>query len=408
MLTNYVKKGTKPIPVIRVSQRLFNYIYETQKPIIEFCDNIEVWNNIRYGLWLKYKVYYFYNESIGASQRVRLIMNANKLIGTMLFAYDESLDQDYKKYIMGMVKGRLSGSHKDYEIISDPSINDYETLSLSPRTVKAQFSKIAKKCITQEQLQELVDKVGSEDRVKPFSYRQQVSPKIIKWYDCIYQDMHKAHSSFLIRTFKDYPEIIKWVENNNKLSAKFKCKGDLEKAHYYKDFPNLLVGCLGQSYKEGVNKGQPIKWLMDVNTRPLYNKCVNETYQKIRDYYDEIGSDIYSSLVYAQTDGLIVQHPDWNKVKVSDKVGEFGREQMDDSVVYTYACRTTNESTGYTIYQYFKQGKKVVVGDLPNELKKMVDLSKGQIVVFKAIKDEFGHKVYRDIKVSKIDTEEKK
>lgn len=402
-VTNYEKKGTKCIPVLRIAPRLFNDIYNDLKQVLNFCTDILVWNNIRYGLWNKCKVYYFHNNSIGDSQRIRLIMNGNILIGLLLFKYDESTGE-YKKYIKRLIDKLIP--YKDYEIISDPSNSGYEVLTLNPRTVKQQFSKVAKKCITKEQLQELVNKLGSEDRVKPFAHRSRDSQNIIKWHDCLYQDMHKAHSSFLLRTFKDYPEIVNWVNKNNELSAKFKYKGDLEKAHYYKDFPNILVGCLGQTYKEGINKGQSMKWLLDTDTRPLYNTCVNETYQKIYDYYNEI-TNFDSNLVYAQTDGLIVQHPDWNKVKVSDKVGEFGRELLDDNIVYTYYLRTTNNTTGYMIYQYFKNGKKVVVGDLPNELKEMVDLSKGQVVTFKSYRDEFNHKVYKDVEIINIEIEEK-
>lgn len=404
-ITQYEQKGIKTIPIIRISPKLFNKIYARFKAVINFCDDIEVWNNIRHGLWKKYKVYYFYNNTICESQRTRLIVNGHMIRGTLLFMWDEAEDSEYKEYLKRLIDKLYSS--KDYEIISDPSNSGYEMLTLSPLTVKSQFSKLAKKVITREQLQELVDKVGSETRVKPFAYRYRKIGKVMKWNNCIYQDMHKAHSSFLLRTFKDYPEIINWVNKNNEMSAKFKYKGDLEKAHYYKDFPNILVGCLGQSYKSGVNKGQPVKWLLDVNTRPLYNTCVNETFRQIDDYCHEIMNED-SNLIYAQTDGLIMQRPSWDKVKVSDKVGEFGREDIDDNVVYTYYSRTTSEETGYMIYQYFKHGEKVVVGDLPNELKDKIDLSKGQVVKFKLERDEFRHNTYTDIKVINIEVEENK
>lgn len=405
-VTNYERRGMKPLPLLRIAPRLFNDIYNRYKPIIRFCNDIEVWNNIRHGLWHKYEVYYFNNDNVGVTQRNRLIVNGSRLIGALLTMCDE-ISGEYETYIKRVINKVVP--KKDYEIISDPSNSGYETLSLSPLTVKQQFSKLTKKCITQEQLQELVNKVGSETRVKPFMYRSKILGKIVKWNDCLYQDMHKAHSSFLLRTFKDYPQIVRWVNKNNKLSAKFKCKGDLEKAHYYKDFPNLLVGCLGQTYKEGVNKGQPTKWLMGVDTRPLYNTCVNETYNKIRGYYDSINGDLTSNarLIYAQTDSVIIQHPVWDNVKVSDEVGEFGREEIDNNVIYTYYSRTTSETTGYMIYQYSKHGKKVVVGDLPNELKEYIDLSKGQVITYKTYKDDFGHKTYKDVKLIDIEIEEK-
>lgn len=152
-----------------------------------------------------------------------------------------------------------------------------------------------------------------------------------------------------------------------------------------KDIINYAVGMLHKCMRDEKGtkmRGVPDAFLFGVNTFPLYNRIVNNIYKKITDERDLLCGDDYTKCIYAQTDGLIVQHP-VHEVQDNPAIGEFGLEFT--GTVYTYHCRTVpGVCTGYTIYQYTEpDGTRVVKGDLPDDLKKYIDLEKGQVVTYR-------------------------
>lgn len=395
-LIEYTKKGNKQIPYLRLSSSMFDMIYNKITYIIS-VDNLELWSNLEFGLWYKHCVFFYTTKDITCNEK--LIIGNKMLLGSLIKIREMSTDKSIIRYVNKIIK--LIKDHcYDYEIVRDPSIKDGIVSTTTPRKVKSDFKKVAKD-LKEEDLQKIVDEIGVEekDRLKPLSHRTNVFDKIILHTDCLYMDIHKAHSKFIIDTFKDYPKIVNWVNTYNKLSAKAKKKGNIEEAKMYKDYPNLLVGCLGQVNKKTQD---PIRWLKDINTRPLYNRCVNNVRNQIDAKLLEIRIPFESELVYAQTDGFIVSHPNWDMVKDSDKVGEFGIQNVDNNQVWTYRCHSTDDYTGYCIYQYFDKGVKKVVGDLPDVLKEYIDLSKGQLVTYKEYRDCNGKCHYENIKIKEI------
>ena len=176
-----------------------------------------------------------------------------------------------------------------------------------------------------------------------------------------------------------------------------------------KDYPNIVVGCFGQKKKAGEGKDTPITWLYDLDLTPLYNRIVNDVRSKIEAQYKLLDT-INGSLVYAQTDGLIYHHPNWDNVIDSKEIGAFGVSQIDDNKVWTYSCNTNVKEglTGYTIYQYFENGKKKVVGDLPDVYKERVDLSIGKVVDYKRTRDKYGYVKYKLYRTKKVEIKEMK
>lgn len=231
---------------------------------------------------------------------------------------------------------------------------------------------------TKEEVEAII-KTCNTNEIKPFAFRI-TNNKIQKWTNCVYQDIHKAHNSELIRLFPKCKAFVKMYED----AKKYKAKGKLVEAKRCKDYPNLLVGCFNQKNKE---TGEKVEWLYGLDASPIYWDIVNRIYTKISKQYKLLSTD-KSKLVYAQTDGLIVSNPNWDNVKDSDDLGDFGIEPIDNKTVWTYSRLTTDEETGYTIYQYFENGKKIVKGSLPDKFKEQVDLSKGIVVRYKRTRKE--------------------
>lgn len=391
-LVEYNQKGMKHIPTLRISTQLFDLLFDAYTQNKYLVKDIELWNKCGFGLWYKWLIPYYTDNRVDE----RMILSTIMLTGAL-----RELKEKYKRinaklyrYINLLLK-KIPERSFDYEIIKDPAITDNFILKTTPRQVKSDFKKVAKD-LTTKQLQKIVDEVGvnDEERVKPFYNRFCIYDDIRHYTNCVKMDIHKAHSKFIIDTFKEYPKIVKWVEEYNKKSAKAKKAGKLDEAQMYKDYPNLLVGCLGQLNKK---TNEPTRWLKDVNTRPLYNRCVNNVFNQITKQIKLITNE-ESRLLYGQTDGFIMKDPDWSKVIDSKEVGEFGIEQMDNNECWMYRHMTDSETTGYCIYQYYENGRKKVVGDLPDVLKEKIDLSKGIIVSYKEIKDEYRHSHYINVK----------
>ncbi len=396
-LVDYTQKGQKHLKTFRISATLFDMIY-SRIPNPIYVPDSEVFQKACYGLWCKATVLYMSQLNDNKNSE-KMIMGTYILFAKLNNIMKTTEDKVLKKTCKRLISV-IDGHYYDYVLVKDASLSNDIISTVTPRQVKNDFKKVAKD-LTTDDLQKIVDDIGVDEKHRhtPLCVRTTVFNTITKHEDCLYMDIHKAHSKFIIDTFKDYPKIVNWVNNYNKKSAEAKKKGNLEEAKMYKDYPNLLVGCLGQINKK---TKQSIKWLKDVDTRPLYNRCVNDVYEKITNQILDISLEQFTKIVYAQTDGFIVSHPNWSKVKDSKEVGEFGIEKIDNNVVWTYRQKTTEESTGYCIYQYFQKGKKKVVGDLPDILKGGIDLSKGIVVYYKESRDDNGKCHYNNVNYKEI------
>lgn len=261
---------------------------------------------------------------------------------------------------------------------------------------------------THDTLAAFVKEHGDETRVLPLRIRHTEDEIIHKWDDCTYMDIHKAHASELMKMFVG-TGIDEAVQLQLDKGTIFKMQGNLEEYKRTKDIVNLAVGMLGKVKKDKSGhkiKDEPDLWLLNCNTRPLYNRIVNNIRAKINKQWELMsGSNFNASCIYAQTDGLIVQHS--NAVQSSDKIGEFGLEFK--GIVYTYHCNTTVNHTGYSIYQYTDdEGVRHVTGDLPDELKKHIDLEHGKVVIYKKTYDELGYIHNNLIEIKEVRINEKK
>ena len=381
-LVSYQKKGTKLLKTIRMSpidfDDFFNYFKDLG--ILSQTTSFEVFNNASYGLWQKNLVL-FYASAEQETQAYRIIVNS-------IFITENDFCE--KKH-PNVYKQCCNGCY-DYILVSDDSCAQGEISKTWPSAVRKWGKNTIEKHYTKDEVQAIIDSCD-ETRADPLSFRaREYNDEAVKWEDCLYQDIHKAHNSELIKLFPKCKEF----EQKYKDALYYKSIGNKEMAKKAKDYPNLLVGCFAQKYKadQGEHKeGQLVKWLYDLETIKIYNTIVNNIRAKINQHYKTIKGN--GTLVYAQTDGLIISNPNWSKVIDSDELGEFGVEPIDNKVVWTYYQGGTATTTGYTIYQYFENGEKKVVGDLPDELKPLIDLSIGQVVHYKKEKI-IGYKKYKN------------
>lgn len=322
-----------------------------------------------------------------------------KLRGTAYRCLDKVSD-DLKKGLQNVIN-EIGTSHKDYELIADPSLKNDLLIKCRPQDVKRSFVAAIKKDFTKEQFEDFVNEVGSNTFCKPRHFDTDTNSLVKKFTDCVYQDIHKAHASFLLDTFKSAPNTLALVQKHLKAGAKSKAAGNIAEAKKHKDFINFAVGLLGQRYKAGKEKGEDIKWIYDISTRSLYNRCVEVTRSKIDKQINYLKKDLLESKeLYSNTDGFILQHPDWSKVKQQEEVGQFGTEFLANNEVWFYSVLTTSEQTGYSIHQYFDEdGKKVIVGNLPDSLKEKVDLSKGIVVSYQTKVDQLGYHVPTNVEI---------
>lgn len=416
-LERYTPKGVKNIPSIRVSKEVFEIFKNTWQDYSYFTFSTEVWNNVRKGLHNKSEVYLFNQKDGGEANRYRLIANANKLVGRIHLIEDEVSDSA----AIGLqnILAAIGDSHKDFELILDSSLKNEMVVKCRPQDAKRQLKNAVEKSMSQEDFKEFVDTIGlSEEEkiakgIKPRHFDVSTNGKIIKFTDCVYQDIHKAHASFLLDTFASYPIVVDFVMKHLKAAKEAKAKDDLAEAKKHKDYINMAVGCLGQTYKDddqfGHKKGEPIVWLYSTNTRPLYNKCVQVTRGKIDKQIAYLRKSIFETKeLYSNTDGFILQHPDWSKVKESNEIGEFGTEVMQNNEVWFYSIQNSDSQTGYSIHQYYdEKGNKVIVGSLPDKLKEQVDLSKGIVVSYQAKRDPLGFYYYDKVTQIKVEMESK-
>ena len=293
----------------------------------------------------------------------------------------------------------IGTSHKDLELRMDASLQDDVLVKCRPMDARNSFKAAVKKDFTKEEFVAFIknNTIAPEDKLQQRHDDTSTNGKIIKFEDCTYQDIHKAHGSWGLNTFKDYPNCKKYFESHLKAAQEAKQAGLKDEAKKHKDYVNIIVGCLGML----PSKDKKADWIFDgVLTRPLYEMCTTEIRNKINTQISNSRKNyLDSKLLYSNTDGFIMQHPDWNKVTNNPKLGEFGIETVKNNEVWFYSVANSKDATGYSIHQYFdEKGNKVIVGNLPNALKELCDLSKGIVVSYKSTIDEIGDNDYVNVK----------
>ena len=421
-VNHYKAKGRRKIPTLRISKGVFEAIYYHYNSLARYVASLEIWNNISRGLWNKAEIYFINNKELGEANKRRVIINGARLTGCIWTHFNSNKPESNLTSSKSTEEGLknlmdyLKGTHKDYELISDASLKDNLFIKCRPQDVKKSLKAAIKKDFTEEEFQTFVNINGISEKdkikngIKPLHFNTIHNPGIItKYSNCIYQDIHKAHASFLLNTFKNYPNVTKFINKHLKAGKEAKKHHNLELAKKEKDYLNFAVGLLGQTYKEdtfdGHKKNDPIKWCLGINTRPLFNKCVQITRHKIDEQIKRIKiSPLKSRLLYANTDGFIMQHPDWDNVKNTEEIGEFGTEKMMNNEVWFFNCSI---NTPYQIHQYFDEnGQKVIVGNLPDTLKEKVDLSKGIVVTYHQTKDKLNMISYESVNTQVIEIKE--
>lgn len=176
--------------------------------------------------------------------------------------------------------------------------------------------------------------------------------KILKFTNCYYYDINKAHSDALGEIF---PELRTWLQNIAKLARKDK---------KWKSVPNYYVGMLAYKTSKMKREHRPGKY------EKTYNWIVQRTTKMVEDFINEIGA-YDSDMVYINTDGFVINNP----LRTPESSKEFGKFKLesDERVFYTY------KGDNYEIIQY----GDTIKGSLPVSLRKYVDLREGRVVSYK-------------------------
>ena len=405
LITEYKKKGCRPLKRISMNPAVFGYCYKLLENGSEYTTDKLVFENACYGLNKRCPL--FYHEDLAENAGDRMVVSYVNLEYIYLNSLSDSEIETPVKKAIYKIHNFIKNGHYDYVLISTVNSRLEDIGELNPVVCRTWAKRALMKAYTKNEIKEIIEARGCDHNLKPLRHRAtNVKGIIQKWEDCVYMDIHKAHAWGLIDLFPKIKDIvIEKIEEGNK----YKEEGDYVKAQQCKDYPNIVVGCFGQKKKSGEGKNEPIKRLYDLDLTPLYNTIVNGVRTKIENQYKLLDS-FNGTLVYAQTDGLIYQHPVWENVKDSKEIGEFGVGKIDDNVIYTYSCNTDSKAglTGYTIYQFNVDGIKKVVGDLPDILKERIDLSIGKVVDYKRTVDKYGYVHYKCYRSKKVEIKENK
>lgn len=184
-----------------------------------------------------------------------------------------------------------------------------------------------------------------EDAV-PFGTTPDYNGDVYKVDNCVYYDINGAHHSAVAEIFPKAADEIEELYNERKEHPENKL--------YF----NLFVGMLASKRLEKKYRG-------------TYNWIVQRTSKLLLEKLNHIGG----KLIYANTDGFIVQNPT-NIDNNSHKLGEFKLEYQG-TVYYTH-------TDNYQLLQYGRGETADLKGTLPLAVRDKVniDLSTGEIPVF--------------------------
>ena len=202
---------------------------------------------------------------------------------------------------------------------------------------------------------------------------------ITQYNDCIYYDANGAYASELIKLFPKCKEKFEyWFINRH------------ENNNYFKNLFNYYVGQLTQNKnKAAENAVKGIKLNRELHPKTRHYIVDNISNMLLNLIYKIDGMDIYTN-----TDGHVSYKPK-NRIDGSKEIGSFKIEY--EGTVYTY------KGANYTIIQMGDEIK----GNLPLELRSMVDLRVGKVVEYeKYLVNENNNSYYKTINVKQKYIEE--
>lgn len=404
---DHYNKNKKPIKCYKISTALFDKFMEYKSAWFQQV-NYEEYHCLLHGLADKRAMYY-YHDTGTENGEYKIICNAKRN-----FYYIKGMlleEHPVPKTLVDEMDKLINTCDKEsYDFILEYCTDDHiSNVPKVPTTVLAKRFTTSgiKASFDKESFKQFVVKNGDLYRVDPLRVRTEYSNKVEKWNNCVYADIHKAHASELLKMFAGTP-MADAVAKKLEEYKFYKQQGNTEKCQEIKDILNYSVGFFHKCKKNenGVKMRDVADTFLfeDVSAFPLYNRIVNNIYTKETDMMDKLcGSDL-SKCIYAQTDGLIVHKPICEIID-NPEVGEFGVEFR--GTVYTYHCESIpGYCTGYTIYQYTDNEGRHVKGDLPNILKKEIDLEKGRIVIYKKNYDEYEYIHNNVLEIKEIEIHE--
>lgn len=241
----------------------------------------------------------------------------------------------------------LSDNKNAIRLHSVSAENSY--IDYYPGQAKNIFYNKLQKYYTIEEIHNILKSVPYPDyKQKAIHYRTEEKGKVLKFENCIYLDMNKAHSYVMSQLF---PKAMPMFEELAK-------KGKIDKK--YKNVVNYAVGYL--NHKNGNDFYYP----------NVYEYIVYTIAKTITDKANELtGPD--STIVYVNTDGIVIQNPtQWPED--SQKFGEFKRETKE-TTFYTY------RGDNYWMLQYGDTKK----GNLPASIKEHIDLRENKTPKIKKV-----------------------
>lgn len=230
--------------------------------------------------------------------------------------------------------------------------------SITGSKAKAYMMKLLKKYYTNDEIDARLNIFQAEydPDLKQQHYNGSLLPnnKIIKYTNTYKFDINGAHLDALCEIFpKAKNDLIKMYEKRHDNPS-------------FKEYPNLFVGCLAYKTKLMRKEHKIGKYEL------TYNWIVQRTSEILLDALNKLGG----KQLYINTDGLVIQNPE-NLISYSANLGEFKLEHCGN----TYFYRDNN----YMLYQFGEDlnKKDVMKGSCLTEVRKYIDLSKGNVAHYK-------------------------
>lgn len=214
------------------------------------------------------------------------------------------------------------------------------------------------------------------EEFRQYHYNLPIEPGyLVKYSNCFKYDINGAHCDAIVQLFpKAYNEFIKLYQKRHEIAM-------------YKQLFNFFVGEL---CRKTSNKKLSLGFTSTESTyRKTYNWIVQRTTKKLNEAMDRTNG----ILIYANTDGFIVQQPEVT-LTCSKELFDFKQEYSGDVYVY--------RSNNYILYQCGDS----MTGSCRCEVRENIDLRVGKVVNYKVVKeylgtDANGKKRYRNLIVDK-------
>ena len=205
---------------------------------------------------------------------------------------------------------------------------------------------------------------------------------IVKFDNCYEYDINAAYFSALMEVFP---------KAKKKLTSWYKKRHDND--NYFKKVINYTVGCMTINNKKKEFAGEKRLAMVHHETR---NWIVDRISKQLMTTIESLGGN----LIYANTDGFIVQNPD-KVLPGSKEIGEFDLEAQ--GTVYGIVTDRTKETTPYFAFQFEDKlnNRSFIKGNLPVELRDKLDLTIGQYPTFKTIVNKYNIPEFTNIKINK-------